>query len=243
MNILITGASRGIGRAMAIEFAKNKHDLLITYKSKKKDTMLFKKELEEKYGINCYVMKCDIGKEMDIDFLVSAVRKYFDHLDGLVNNAGIALDNDFELKDKEEFLKVLNVNLIGTYLMCKKFGKMMYDNKRGKIINIGSTNGIDTPYMESVDYDASKAGIISLTHNFANYLAPYVCVNAVCPGWINTDMNSNLSDSFRKRETRKILAKRFGEPSEVAKLVYFLMSDDASYINDSIIRIDGGCKR
>lgn len=118
----------------------------------------------------------------------------------------------------------------------------MVDNKYGVIINISSTNGIDTPYIESIDYDASKAGLISLSKNLANYFAPYVRVNTICPGWVNTEMNKNLDSDFISKEENKILLGRFANPREVANLVEFLISDKASYINDSIIRIDGGIK-
>ena len=101
---------------------------------------------------------------------------------------------------------------------------------------------INNPYIESVDYDASKAGLISLSNNLANYLAPYVRVNTICPGWINTNMNKNLDKEFINKEENKILLGRFGNPNEVAELVFFLVSDNASYINNSIIRIDGGKK-
>ena len=116
----------------------------------------------------------------------------------------------------------------------------MKENKGGIIINISSTNGIDTPYIESIDYDASKAGLISLSNNLANYLSPYVRVNTVCPGWINTDINKDLDKDFVAKEIDKILLGRFGEPEEVSHLIKFLVSDEAKYINNSIIRIDGG---
>ena len=119
----------------------------------------------------------------------------------------------------------------------------MKEAKKGNIINISSTNGLETTYPESIDYDASKAGIISLNHNLANYFAPYIRVNTICPGWINTDMNKDLDEEFIKDETNKILLGRFAEPEEIAYLAYFLGTDKSSYINDSIIRIDGGVKR
>ncbi len=118
----------------------------------------------------------------------------------------------------------------------------MLEYKKGNIINISSTNGIDTYYEYSLDYDASKAGVINLSHNLANHYAPYVRVNTICPGWINTPMNKNMDKDFKKKEEEKILLKRFANPNEIAELVYFISSDKASYINDSVIRIDGGKK-
>ena len=166
----------------------------------------------------------------------------FGHIDVLVNNAGIACDNEIDRKTKDEFMKTLEVNLFGTYNTSKVFGKLMYEQKSGNIINISSTNGIDSYYEFSIDYDASKAGVINLTHNLANIYSPYVRVNCVCPGWVDTKMNKALSDEFKKEETDKILINRFANPDEIAALVYFLSSDEASYINDSIIKIDGGHK-
>ena len=116
-------------------------------------------------------------------------------------------------------------------------------NKNGNIINISSTNGIDSYYQYSLDYDSSKAGLINLTHNLANHFAPYVRVNCVCPGWVKTPMNKELGEEYIKNEEEKILLNRFAEDTEIANLVYFLSSDEASYINDSIIKIDGGVKR
>ena len=139
-------------------------------------------------------------------------------------------------------MKILEVNLVGTFLMCKYFGDIMYENKSGNIINISSTNGIDTYYEYSLDYDASKAGVINLTHNIASHYAPYIRVNTICSGWINTDMNKNMDIDFKRQEENKILLKRFADPKEIANTIYFVTSDDASYINDSVIRIDGGKK-
>ena len=117
----------------------------------------------------------------------------------------------------------------------------MLEEKNGAIINVSSTNGLETYYEYSLDYDASKAGLISLTHNLSNYLAPYIRVNAVAPGWVNTEMNKELDSCYIKEECDKIYLKRFAEPKEVAKVIYFLASDDASYINNEVLRVDGGC--
>ncbi|MBQ2409056.1 MAG: SDR family oxidoreductase [Bacilli bacterium] len=152
----------------------------------------------------------------------------------------MAIDTLFEDKTVENFKKTLNVNLIGTFLMSKYIGEIMYNNKKGNIINISSTNGIDTYYPMSLDYDASKAGVISLTKNLAVQYAPYVRVNTIAPGWVNTEMNKELDDEFINNENKKILLNRFGEPEEIAKVILFLASDDASYINGTVIRVDGG---
>ena len=118
----------------------------------------------------------------------------------------------------------------------------MLENKKGSIINVSSTNGIDTIYPESLDYDASKAGVISLTKNLALEYAPYIRVNSVAPGWVVTDMNQDLSHEFIENEEKHILLKRFADPIEIAKVILFLAGNDASYINGEVIRVDGGFK-
>ena len=243
MNVLVTGSSRGLGKAIILEYAKNGYDVVINYNNSKDEALELKNYVESTFKVKALVIKCDISKESEIDSMIDEIYREFGHLDVLVNNASIDLDQDFELKTKDEFMKTLEVNLVGTYLLSKKIGLKMLERKKGTIINISSTNGIDTPYPESIDYDASKAGVISLTHNLANYFGPYIRVNAICPGWINTDMSKKLSKEFEEKELDKILLGRFAEPEEIANLAYFLGTDKASYINDSIIRIDGGVKR
>lgn len=243
MNILVTGSSRSLGKSIILEYAKNGYDVIINYNNSKDEAFKLKDYVESTYHVKALVIKCDISKESDIDSMIDEIYKEFGYLDILVNNASIALDQDFELKTKEDFMKTLEINLVGTYLISKKIGLKMLERKTGNIINISSTNGLDTTYPESIDYDSSKAGIISLTHNFANYFSPYIRVNCVCPGWINTDMNKDLDEDFIKEEEEKILLNRFAEPSEIANLVYFFGTDKSSYINDSIIRIDGGIRR
>ena len=242
MNVLVTGSGRGLGRSIILEYAKNGNDVVINYNNSEKEAFELKDYVETNYKVKALVIKCDISKESEIDSMIEEIYKEFGHLDILINNASIALDQDFELKTKNDFMKTLEVNLVGTYLLSKKIGLRMLERKTGNIINISSTNGIDTTYPESIDYDASKAGVISLNHNLANYFAPYIRVNTICPGWINTDMNKDLDKEFVDKEISKILLNRFAEPEEIANLAYFLGTDKASYINDSIIRIDGGVK-
>ena len=143
-------------------------------------------------------------------------------------------------KTEKEFRRVLDVNLVGPFLVSKEVGKIMKEQGSGKIINVSSTNGIDTYYPESMDYDASKAGLISLTKNLATVFAPNVQVNAVAPGWVNTEMNKELDGEFLEEENKKILLGRFAEPFEIASVIYFLTTKEASYINGGVIRVDGG---
>lgn len=240
--VLVTGSSIGLGREIISKFASNNYNCIINYYNHKNEAEALKNELENKYSIECLIIKCDISNDEDVKRMYEESISKFNNIDVLVNNASIAIDTDFDLKTKDNFMRILEVNLYGTFNVSRLFGNHMYKNKNGKIINISSTNGIDTYYEYGLDYDASKSGVINLTHNLANHYAPYVNVNCVCPGWINTSMNKDMDDEFKKSETDKILLKRFAEPQEIASLVYFLASDDANYINDSIIRIDGGKK-
>lgn len=239
--VLITGASSGIGLETASLLADS-YEVIIHYNNGYEEALKLKKELDEKYNKDHLMVKCDLSNEAEIDNMLNTIYDRYDNIDVLINNAGISIDTLFEDKTKEDFRKVLDINLIAPFLLCKKIGLKMKENKEGIIINISSTNGIDTPYIESIDYDASKAGLISLSNNLANYLAPYVRVNTICPGWINTNMNKELDKEFINKEEEKILLGRFGETKEVANLIEFLISDKASYINNSIIRIDGGKK-
>lgn len=237
---VVTGASKGIGAAIAIELAKKGYAVAINYNS---DLAGAEKTLEEveKYSEGI-IVRCDITNETEINDMYNVIIDKYNKIDVLVNNAGIAMDSEVDDKTFESFDKVLNTNLVGPFILSRLVGNHMRDNKSGAIINIVSTNGIDTPYPYGLDYDASKAGLISLTHNLATYYAPYIRVNAVCPGWVNTVVTKDLDNEFRKEEIKKIKLGRFAESEEIAKVVAFLASDDASYVNDAIIRVDGGEK-
>ena len=237
---VITGGSRGIGRVTALEFAKNGFDVVITYNQNKDKAENTQREIEE-IGARCLVQKCDISNEDDVKNLFVTVTKNFKTVDVLVNNAAIAIDTLFCEKTKENFKKILDVNLVGTFLVSKTFGEFMMQQKSGKIINIASTNGINTYYPMCLDYDASKAGLISLTHNLAMQFAPFINVNCVAPGFIATESETkDMNEEFIKSEEEKIFKKRAGTEQDVANLVLFLASDKADFINSEVIRIDGG---
>lgn len=236
---LVTGGARGLGASIVKDLASKGCNVIINYNNSLMEATKLAEELKS-YNVEIMTIKCDVSDENSVISMVEKIYSKFGKIDILVNNAAISFDNIIEDKTSKEFMRVLEVNLLGTFLVSKYVGKRMLENKYGKIVNISSTNGIDTGYPESIDYDASKAGVISLTHNLAKLYAPYVNVNCVCPGWMNTEMGLSLGNDLIKKEESKILLNRFGNPEEIANVVRFLVSDEASYINDSIIRVDGG---
>lgn len=237
---LVTGSNRGIGRSCIEGFAKAGASVVINYCHHEQEAKELEKYIKENYSVEVLTIKCDISKEDEVEAMVNTVIDTFGGIDILVNNASVCRDSLLLDKNVKEFKRILDVNLIGTYLMSKYVGKAMLEAKKGKIINIASTNALDTYYPESCDYDASKAGVISLTHNLAREFAPFISVNCICPGWVKTDMNKDLSYEQINEEKKKILLGRFAEAEEISKVVLFLASNKASYINDSIIRVDGG---
>lgn len=239
--VLITGSAKGIGKAIAIELAKNNYDIVINYLNSKDEALSLQKEIIDTYKVNCLAIKADVSKQDEVDNMINEIEDKLGSVDILINNAAIDLSNMFHLKTAEEFRKTLDVNVVGAFNCAKRVSKKMIEKEYGRIINISSTNGINTYYPMSIDYDASKAALISLTHNLAMQFAPYVHVNAIAPGFIGTESElDGYDEEFLKQECEKILTKRYGDPSEVAYLVKFLISEEADYINNTIIRIDGG---
>lgn len=236
--VLVTGGSRGIGKAIATDFANKGYDVVINYKNADNEAQKLKSELEKVYNIKALTIKADVSNENEVENMIELILSEFGKIDVLVNNTGIAIDKKFEERTVEDWQLTLNTNLIAPFIVSKHVGSEML--KSGKIINISSTNGIDAFFPTSIDYDASKAGLISLTHNLAIQFAPYINVNCVAPGWVNTDMNKDLSKELIEEETNRIYKKRFAEPSEIAKVVTFLASEDADFINDEVIKVDGG---
>lgn len=239
-NVLVTGGTRGIGEAISREFAKRGYDIIINYVKSDEKAKKLKQELEATYNIKVFPIQADLSSEIQIENMVNLAIKEFGKIDVLVNNAGIVIDKEFEDRTVEDWKKTLDINLIAPFVLTKLIGKEMIKHKNGVIINISSTNGLNTYYPSSVDYDSSKSGLISLTYDSAVQYAPYIRVNCITPGWVNTEMNKELPIDYIKEETDRILVKRFGEPEEIAKVATFLASEDASFINSTVIKVDGG---
>ena len=237
---LVTGSTSSLGSEIIRVLAKEGANVVIHYHNKKEEAYALEQEIKNKYNIDTYVIKCDITNENEVENMVDKILKKCQKIDILVNNSAYTKDTPYEEKTSTSFKKILDVNIIGTFLVTKYVGRTMLKNKQGKIINISSNNAINCYYPESIDYDASKAGIISMTKNMARYYKPYINVNCICPGWMDTDINKNLDTTFKKEEENKIYLHRFAKTEEIANVVAFLASDKASYINNTIIKIDGG---
>lgn len=233
--VLVTGSSRGLGASIIEFFASHGWNVIINYKSHRDEALKLKEKIQSKYQVQAFVYGADVSEEKEVKNLFKQIKEDVGEIDCLVNNAGIAMDNFLNYKTSNEFMDVLKVNLLSTFLVSKYSLDVL---KKGSIINIASDNVYHGSYIESVDYDASKAGVVSLTHNFARTLAPDIRVNAVAPGWIETDMNKNINEDFKNKEIDKILLKRFANPDEIADAVYFLANN--AYVCDTVIKINGG---
>lgn len=238
---IITGGARGLGEAITEKFAQDGYNVIINYNNSEEKARKLKNKIENKYPVRATIIKADVSKEEEIISLLNQVKEEYKQIDCLINNAAIAIDTTLEDKTVDNFKKIIDINLIGTFITCKHIGTYMKEQGYGSIVNISSTNGIDSYYPYSMDYDASKAGVISLTHNFAIEYAPNVRVNCVAPGWIKTDMNKELSKEYIESECEHILLQRFSEPEEIADSVYFAATN--TYLNDSILKIDGGVNK
>ena len=236
----ITGGSRGIGKAISERFAKEGYNIIINFKENSNRAENLKNELENKYNVEVFLVKADLSDDNSITNMIDQIFNKYKKIDVLVNNAGIVIDKEFNNRTVKDWEETLKVNLIAPFLLTKLIGSKMFEEKNGTIINISSTNGINTYYPSSVDYDASKSGLISLTYDAAVQYAPYIRVNCVAPGWVDTEMNKDLEESFIKEETQRILVRRFAKPEEIANVVYFLASEEASFINSTVITVDGG---
>jgi len=235
----ITGATRGIGRAIALELAKEGYNIALNYRTENEALETLKKEISE-LGVECYPVQGDVSKEEDSERMTKEIIEHFEQIDVLVNNAGITKDNLILRMKEEEFTDVINVNLVGTFNITKNVIKYMTKKRYGRIINISSVVGISGNAGQS-NYAASKAGIIGFTKSIAKELASRnITANAVAPGFIKTDMTNVLKDEIKEAIEGTIPLKRLGTAEDVAKVVKFLASDDSNYITGQVINVDGG---
>ena len=236
---LITGATRGIGKQIAITLAKQGYNIALNYRKENEELENTKKEIE-KIGVQILAVKGDVANFEDCENFVKQVIERFGQIDVLVNNAGITKDMLLMRMKKEDFEQVIDTNLVGTFNVTKNVVPYMMKARSGRIINISSVVGISGTAGQT-NYSASKAGIIGFTKSLAKEIASRnILVNAVAPGFIETNMTDVLKDDVKQEIAKNIPLKRMGTAQDVANVVKFLASDDSSYITGQVINVDGG---
>lgn len=236
---LITGATRGIGKEIALELASNGFDIAINYRSMQDGMDELKKQIEDN-GVKCEFVKADVANYEQCEEMTKEIIQKFEKIDVLVNNAGITRDGLLMRMKKEDFQSVIDINLVGTFNVTRNVIPYMIKQKSGRIISLSSVVGV-AGNAGQTNYSASKAGIIGFTKSLAKEVASRnILVNAIAPGFIDTDMTKVLSDTVKENINSQIPLRRMGSPKEIAKVVKFLSSEDSSYITGQVINIDGG---
>lgn len=236
---IVTGSSRGIGKAIAKKLASEGVNIVLNYRSSEEEAIKVENELKE-FGVEVLRIKADISKFEEVEKLIKAAKEKFNKIDIMVNNAGVTIDNLLVRMKEEDFDNVINVNLKGVFNCLKAITPVMLRQRGGAIINISSVVGL-TGNAGQVNYAASKAGVIGMTKSLAKELGSRgITVNAVAPGFIETDMTHDLNEEYRKKIQQEIPLKRFGTADDVADVVSFLAGDDAKYITGQVIHVDGG---
>ncbi len=239
--VLVTGASRGIGKSTALEFAKEGATVIVNSFSHVEKGKEVVKEIEQ-LGSKSLLIKCDVSNGIQVKKMISIIIKKFGRIDILINNAGFVKDGELFSLSLEDFKKTLDVNLLGVFLCIKYAAKEMIKRKKGKIVNVSSIRGLENcARKDIIDYSAAKAGVINLTKSLAKELTPKgINVNCVAPGITNTEIIKGLTGEARRKAIDGTLLKRMAEPTEIAKTILFLASDDASYITGECLVVDGG---
>lgn len=238
-NAIVTGASRGIGRAIALAFAKNGANVVINYRSNDEQAESLVKEIES-YGVKAIKVKGDISNYSEAEVLINTAISELKTIDILINNAGITKDGLFMRMKEEDFDSVINTNLKGTFNTSKAIISHMLKARSGRIINISSVVGV-IGNSGQANYAASKAGVIGLTKSLAKEVGSRgITVNAIAPGFIQSDMTEVLSDKVKETMLSNIPLKTFGKGEDVANLAMFLASDMAAYITGQVVHVDGG---
>ena len=236
---LITGATRGIGKQIAITLAKQEYNIVLNYRSENEELAKLKQEIENN-NVKCLCVRGDVSKFEDCKKFVKEIISEFGNIDILVNNAGITKDMLLMRMKKEDFEDVIDVNLIGTFNVTRNVIPYMIKAKKGRVINISSVVGVSGNAGQT-NYAASKAGIIGFTKSLAKEVASRnILVNAVAPGFIQTDMTEVLNDGIKEEIISAVPLKRMGNVEDVANVVKFLASEDSSYITGQVINVDGG---
>jgi len=233
--VLITGASRGIGASIALEFAKNNYNVVISYNSSKCESEKVKEYIEKNYKVKCLMVKCDISSEIEVSHMVDLSLKEFGNIDVLINNASVSMDNDIMSKSKDEFLRVVEVNLVGTFLVTREVIKKCNVNT---IVNISSTDSTSTYSKLNIDYSCSKAGVNILSKTFS-LCYPDIKICTIMPNWVNSETVLSMNSDYLEEEMKRIGQKKLIDKEYVARKTYEVVVD--KFIkNGDIIRIDEG---
>ena len=236
---IVTGASRGIGRAIAKKLASLGANIVLNYRSNDEEALKVKEELLS-YGVDVFLYKCDISDFNAVEEMIKASKEKFGKVDIMINNAGITKDTLLLRMKEEDFDKVIEVNLKGVFNCLKAITPVMIRQKCGKIVNLSSVVGL-VGNAGQVNYAASKAGVIGMTKSLAKEVGSRgITVNAVAPGFIDTDMTEVLGEKFKEEAKKSIPLKRLGKPEDVAGAVAYLVGNEASYITGQVLNVDGG---
>ena len=236
---IVTGAAKGIGKAIALKLASLGANIVLNYRSSEEKAIETENEIKA-LGVEVLRVKGDISNISDVENLINTAKENFGKIDIMVNNAGITKDTLILRMKEEDFDSVINVNLKGVFNCLKTITPVMVKQREGKIINLSSVVGL-SGNAGQVNYAASKAGEIGMTKSLAKEVgARGITVNAVAPGFIETDMTEVLGDKFKEEAKKAIPLKRLGKPEDVANVVAFLASEDANYITGQVIQVDGG---